>query len=188
MRLKLVSDSVSPAEKLTIVEELLGKDENDSNLLVQAAYYSGMDGAWEKALAHIKRFTETEGWESSSRLTGGLLEALILSRLDRPAEAGKSLEQFHDRIKDPWYRDISKCLLGNLEEKSLTEKAGRDPAYLVTGFTALGLWKEGSNQLKQALRYYKEALGSYRDDRIEYRFAKQRIKELQAAITDKTGE
>jgi hypothetical protein len=37
---------------------------------------------------------------------------------------------------------------------------------------------------KQALRHHKEALGSYRDDRIEYQFAKERIKRLQATIAN----
>ena len=93
-------------------------------------------------------------------------------------------EAFHNRIQDSWYRVISACLLDRIKEKSLAEKAGEQPAYLVTGHVALGLWAEGSDQKKQALRHYKKALGSYRDDRIEYQFAKERIKRLQAAIAN----
>jgi len=36
---------------------------------------------------------------------------------------------------------------------------------------------------KQCPQNPKEALGPYRDDRIEYQFAKERIKQLQAATT-----
>jgi len=54
----------------------------------------------------------------------------------------------------------------------------------VTGHAALGLWAEGSDQTKQALRHYKEALGSYHDDRIEYQFAKERIKRLQVSFVN----
>ncbi|MEA3435288.1 MAG: hypothetical protein U9R43_02410 [Thermodesulfobacteriota bacterium] len=93
-------------------------------------------------------------------------------------------EAFHNRIQDPWYRVISACLLDRIKEKSLAGKVGEQPAYLVTGHAALGLWAEGSNQKKQALWHYKEALGSYHDDRIEYQFAKERIKRLQAATAN----
>jgi len=179
MRVQLVNDSVSSAEKLTIIEKMLETDPNNSTLLVQLAYYSSMDGGWEGALEYTRRFLKKPGWEGSSRLAGGLLEPLILNRLGRTEEAKTGLEDFHDRIQDPWYREISACLLGRLEEKSLTEKAGEQPAYLVTGLAALGLWEEGRDQAKQALRHYKEALGSYRDDRLEYQFATERIKRLQ---------
>ena len=188
MRAQLIRNSAMPIEKLTIIKEMLEIDKNNSDLLIQLAYYSGMDGAWERALDYTRQLLERSGRESSSRLAGGLLEALILNRLGHPEEAQARLEDFHGRIKDPWYRDISACLLGRLEKKSLTEKAGERPAYLLTGLTALGLWEEGREETKQALRYYKEALGSYRDDRIEYQFAKERVKRLQAAITDQTDE
>jgi len=187
VRLKLVRDSVTPAEKLAVIEKMLEIDQNNRNLFVQSAYYSSMDGEWEQALIYIRRFLEKPGRESSSRLAGGLLEPLLLNVLGRLEEAKSRLEDFYDRIKDPWYRDISASLLGRMEENSLMKKAGEESAYLVTGFTALGLWAEGRDQIKQALRYYKEAVGSYRDDRIEYQFARERIKRLQTPIAEKTS-
>ena len=187
-RLKLFQDSVSPVEKLTIIEKLLKTDENNNNLLVQLAYYSAMDGAWEQALEYTKRFIRKPSRESSSRLAGGLLEPLLLNRLGRPEEAGTRLEDFYSRTQDPWYRNISACLLGQLEEQLLTEKADEQPAYLVTGLVALGLWEEGRDQTKQALQHYREALGSYRDDRIEYQFAAERIKRLQIKINEQMKE
>ncbi|MEA3232810.1 MAG: hypothetical protein U9Q05_13730, partial [Thermodesulfobacteriota bacterium] len=184
MRVKLIQDSVNPAEKRTIVEKMLATDKNNTSLLVQLAYYNAMDDAWEPALTHARQFIKKPGRESPGRLAGGLLEPLILNRLGRPEEAKTRLEAFHNRIQDPWYRVISACLLDRIKKKSLAEKAGEQPAYLVTGHAALGLWAEGSDQTKQALRHYKEALGSYRDDRIEYQFAKERIKRVQATIAD----
>jgi S1-C subfamily serine protease len=188
MRVQLIRDSVSPAEKLTIIEKMLQTDKNNNNLLVQLAYYSGMDGAWEQALEYTRRFIKSPGWESSSRLAGGLLEPLVLNQLHRVEEAKISLEAFHNRIQDPWYRDISASLLGRMEEQELLEKAGKQPAYLVTGLVALGLWEEGRDQKKQALRHYREALGSYRDDRLEYQFATERIKKLQIKINEQMEE
>jgi len=184
MRVKLIQDAVSPSEKRAIVEKMLEVDKNNTNLRIQSAYYSAMDDAFEAALTQVRQIVERPGRESPGRLAGGLLEPLILNRLGRVEEAKKRLEAFHNQIQDPWYRDISACLLNQIEEKPLAEKAGNQPAYLVTGHVALGLWAEGNNQAKQALQHYKEALGSYRDDRIEYQFAKERIKRLQAATAN----
>ena len=39
---------------------------------------------------------------------------------------------------------------------------------------------EGSNDRAKALRYYKEALGSFLDDWLEYDFARERLKKLRA--------
>jgi len=180
---KLIQDSVSPSEKQAIVEKILKTDKTNANWLVQSAYYSAMDEQWEQALNQTKRLLKSPGRESAPRLAGGLLEPLILNKLGRADEAKTSLESFQKRIEDPWYREISACLLDLSKETSLAEKAGQQPAFLVTGHTALGFWAEGNDQAKQALRYYKEALGSYRDDRIEYQFAGERIKRLQEADT-----
>jgi len=51
------------------------------------------------------------------------------------------LEAFHNQIQDPWYQVISACLLDRIKEKSLAEKAGEQPSYLVTGHAAL--WDYG---------------------------------------------
>ncbi len=187
MRAKLSRASIRPADKIVIIEKILETDKNNSSLLVQLAYYSGMDGAWEQALEYTRRFMKRSGRESSSRLAGGLLEPLLLNRLGRAEEAKIGLEDFHNRTQDPWYRDISAFLLGRLEESSLMEKAYEQPGYLVTGLVALGLWEEGRDQVKQALQHYREALGSYRDDRLEYHFAAERIKRLQETINSSSG-
>ncbi|NOQ19221.1 MAG: hypothetical protein GQ571_04535 [Desulfobacterales bacterium] len=63
-------------------------------------------------------------------------------------------------------------------EQSLIEKAGESPGHIITAHTALGFWAEGSGDKKKAIRHYKEALGSYMDERIEYEFAIERIKKL----------
>ncbi len=179
LQTKLIQDSVSSSEKQAILGKIRETDKNNVNWLVQSAYYNAMDEKWEQALAQTRQLLKSPGRESASRLAGGLLEPLILNRLGRADEAKTSLETFQNRIEDPWYREISACLLDLTKETSLAEKAGQQPAYLLTGHTALGLWMEGKNDTKQALRHYKEALGSYRDDRMEYQFAGERIKKLQ---------
>ena len=43
---------------------------------------------------------------------------------------------------------------------------------------ALAFWAEGSGNKDKAIDHYREALGSYMDDMIEYVFAVERIKRL----------
>ncbi len=161
------------------MEKLLATDQTNADWLLQSAYYYAMDENWDQALTQTRQLLKKPGRESAPRLAGGLLEPLLLNRLGRTDDAKSSLESFQKRIQDPWYKEISACLLDLAKETSLTEKAGQQPAYLLTGHAALGLWAEGRDDVKQALRHYKEALGSYRDDRIEYQFAGERIKKLQ---------
>ena len=77
-----------------------------------------------------------------------------------------------------YYNAIGECLMNERTEKSLIEKAGESPEYILTAHTALGFWAEGSGDKKKAVRHYKEALGSYMDERVEYEFAIERIKKL----------
>ena len=60
----------------------------------------------------------------------------------------------------------------------LTEKAGESPEYMLTGHVALAFWAEGSADKNKAIELYREALGSYMDDMIEYAFAVERLKRL----------
>ena len=179
---KLDLGSVSPLEKQRILATLLENDKTNADWLLQSAYYQAMTENWKAALEQIRALLKTPGRESAPRLAGGLFEPLLLFKLGRSEEAKIRLEYFQKSIQNHWYREISDCLLEQSKETGLAEKAGQDPAYLVTGHTALGLWAEGNNQTDKALRHYKEALGSYRNDRIEYLFAGERIKKLQNAI------
>jgi hypothetical protein len=106
------------------------------------------------------------------------LEAEVLHILGREGEAKASLEGYYRRTKDPWYLAIGEYLFGKQTEQSLSEKAGETPENLLTWHTAVGFWAEGSGDKKKAIKHYKEALGSYMDTRIEYDFAKERIKRL----------
>jgi hypothetical protein len=73
---------------------------------------------------------------------------------------------------------IAECLLGREKTESLAEKAGESPEYVLTGRIALAFWAEGSGNKNKAIDHYREALGSYMDDMIEYVFAMERIKRL----------
>ena len=137
-----------------------------------------MEQEWDLALEYAHRFLSLDGRENAGRLQVGLLTAEILLNNGRKKEALAELENFLHNTKDAWYRSIARYLLGRENEKSLTEKAGESPEYVLTGHVALGFWSEGSGDKNKAIDHYREALGSYMDDMIEYVFAVERIKRL----------
>ncbi len=42
----------------------------------------------------------------------------------------------------------------------------------------MGFWDEGAGEQKKAAKHYKEAIGSFLDDWLEYDFVRERIKRL----------
>ena len=93
-------------------------------------------------------------------------------------DALAELETFLHNTGAEWYRTIARCLLDREKEKSLAEKAGESPEFVLTGHAALAFWAEGTGDKDKAIDHYREALGSYMDDMIEYVFAVERIKKL----------
>jgi hypothetical protein len=108
----------------------------------------------------------------------GLLEAGILHYQGQEAEAQASLNDYGRRIHDPWFLAICDYLLGRQTEKSLKTQGGENPENIITAFTAIGFWAEGSKDKKSALRFYREALGTFLDDWLEYDFTRERLKRL----------
>jgi serine/threonine-protein kinase RIO1 len=98
--------------------------------------------------------------------------------MGRKESALAELENFLNNTKDAWYRSIAECLLDRKTVEALTKKAAESPEYVLTGRIALAFWAEGSEEKDKAIDHYREALGSYMDDRIEYAFAVERIKRL----------
>ncbi len=146
--------------------------------MVEMVFYCAMEEDWDLALEYAHRFLSLGGRENAGRLQVGLLTTEILLNMGRKQEALAELENFRHNTKEAWYRLIAECLLGRETEKSLAEKAGESPEYVLTGRTALALWAEGSGDKNKAIDHYREALGSYMDDMIEYVFAVDRIKRL----------
>ena len=179
---KFKHGSMSPRDKQAVFEKILERDKTNGEILLGLIYYNAMDESWNQALEYIQTFLEIEGRESAGRLNLGLLQPEILHNIGREEEATAKLEEFKQRTKDPWYRAIGECLMGKRTEQSLIEKAGESPGYVITAHTALGFWAEGSGDKKKAGRHYKEALGSYMDEMIEYEFAMERIKRLKKVL------
>ena len=179
---KLSQHFIPLEDKLIILKEIRAVDKTNGDVMVDLAYYCAMDEAWDEALKYARTYLEIEGRESANRLKIGLLEPEILHKVGRKDEAGKKLERYSDRIEDPWYRLICECLLGKIDKQSLTDRTDESPAYLITAHMALGFWAEGEGDKDKALKHYKEALGSYMDELIEYEFARERIKKLRQIL------
>lgn len=178
LRAKLGQDALAPDAKRALLEQIFEIDSGDGSLLVQLVFYCTMDEEWDQALEYARRFLRLDGRENSGRLQVGLLAAEILLNMGRKQEALAELENYLHNTKDAWYRLIAECLLLQQKDKSLLEKAGESPEYVLTGHVALAFWAEGSDDKNKAIDRYREALGSYMDDMIEYVFAVERIKRL----------
>jgi hypothetical protein len=170
-----------PGARRRILEDIRAEDTDNNELLVALAYYSAMADDWQAALAYAREFLSLPGRTSAGKLSVGLFEPEILQMLGQTTPARKRLNAYRAGVPDPWYRSLSESLLDPARQEALTARAEENPAYLLTGHTALGLWAEGRKDVPGAIRHYREALGSYMDHRIEYDFAMARVKRLRRA-------
>ncbi|MDY6789934.1 MAG: trypsin-like peptidase domain-containing protein [Thermodesulfobacteriota bacterium] len=175
---RLKANSITPGDKREILEKIMEIVKVNDAILVGMAYYSAMSEEWELALKYARAFLEVGGRENAGRLSVGLLEPCILNHMGRKDEAMKRLKVLSVQTNNHWYRHIAKCLLGEETEQSIVKRTGESPEYMLTAHCALGFWAEGIGENKKALKHYKEALGSYMDDWLEYEFTVERIKKL----------
>lgn len=179
---KLTIEAGDVSAQRKILEEIRAKDGENGDVLAGLAFYSAMDEDWEPALSYSRDFLSRAGRESASRLSIGLLEAEILLWMGRKEETRLSLKAFHERTRDPWYRSLSAYLLEatptGVPVDALILTTGQNPENLVTAHSALGFWSESQAQTEAAKRHYKEALGSYLDNWLEYELARERLKRL----------
>lgn len=171
------TDTDLETRRLLLVN-LRAADRDNSVVLIAQAYFAAMDEDWDAALNYTRQFLARPGRISAGKLSVGLLEPEIHHKQGHTVQARESLKAYRGRISDPWYLNLSGCLLDPELQDHVTAKAGENPMNLLTGHTALGLWAEGQGDTTGAIRHYREALGSYMDHRIEYGFAIERIKRL----------
>ena len=175
---RLSRSSLDAEAKRTLLKQILEIDPADASLWVELAFCDAVNEDWDEALQYTDNFLALQGRESAGRLRVGLLAPEILNAAGRKHEARLALEAYLTAIKDDWYRMVAGCLLDPQKEADLAAKVGDSPEYMLTGYVALGFWSEGAGDNSKAIEYYREALGSYMDDMIEYDFAAERIKKL----------
>ena len=178
LRAKLVGETTTMKEKLQVLEKIHELYPNNRNIALALAFYSAADEAWPQALKYIRSVLEEKGRQNSDRMSLGLLQAGILHYQGLEDEARASLEAFMRQTRDPWYLTISEYLLGKQTLAALKKGAGKSPENLISAYTPLGFWAEGSGDKKRAIKHYKLALESYLDSWIEYDFAIERLKKL----------
>jgi hypothetical protein len=178
LQARVGQDALVPEIKLALLEQIVEIDAGNGNILVELAFYSAMNEQWDRSLAFIRKYLTIEGRENLGRLRVGLLAAEILAKMDRRGESLSKLENYKNNTRDAWYRLVAGALLDPQTETSLVEKAGESPEFVLTGHVALAFWAESFGDKSKAIDHYREALGSYMDDMIEYDFAVERIKRL----------
>jgi S1-C subfamily serine protease len=177
---ELEQDTLHPSKRKDILKQLAADDPDHVVWLAQLAFACAMGEDWEEALAAAAAFLDHRGWHSASHRQMALLCPGLLHMMGRDREAGARLASvIRDQETDPWYRRIAQTLSGDKTEAELISGTSESPCDALTAYTALGFWAEGDNQIKKAVKYYKEALGSCLDHRLEYGFAKERLRQLQ---------
>ena len=175
---KIADGATELKEKLQIMEEAHAVIPDNRNILAALAFYCAADANWIQSLGYIRNFLQTGVRHNARSLSMGLLEACILNYQGKEVEAQKALENYSTWVKSAWFLDIHDYLKGKQTEKLLKEKAGQAPEKLVTAYTFMGFWDEGSGKPETAVKHYKEALESFLDDWLEYDFVRERIKRL----------
>ncbi len=165
-------------KKVDLLKKLLELEPDNNGLWVALAFYNAALEKWPQAQGAAKSFLELEGRQNADRMSLGLLEAGVLHYQGQSQKARSILETYAQQIPDAWYLSICEHLLGKGSEASLETEAGQSPEKLLTAYTALGFWSEGSGDKKKAMGYYKEALASFLDTWLEYDFVKERISRL----------
>jgi serine/threonine protein kinase/tetratricopeptide (TPR) repeat protein len=176
------TEIATPEDKRRNLEKILEIDSTDVPARLMLIVHCAMDEMWPQALEHTRIFLGKKARENANRLGAGLLEPLILQKLGQKDAARESLNHYYNSIRDPWYRAISRCLLGEQTEESLMEKARENSEYLLTGNVALGLWDEGSGEKEKAIGHYKEAMASSLENWLEYDLAKHRMGTLKRQL------
>ena len=176
--LKIADTTAGLKDKLQALEKTYEILPDNRSILTAMIYYSAADENWSKSREYIQALLQTKARQNARRMGIGLLEACILNYEGKDQKAREALEEYERRIRDPWFLTISEYLLGKQTEKALKDMAGDSPERLITAYTIMGFWDEGSGEKKKAARHYKEAMGSFLDDWLEYDFARERIRRL----------
>ncbi len=166
--------------KRVFYERLLVGEPDNGDMIHDLAFYCAMEEDWDAALTYIRLFLTLPGRENGHRLSLGLWEPMILQYMGQKKAALKKLNTFVTQTKAPWFKTIGNHLLAHDVEKGLEAQAGENPDYLLTAYAALGFWAEGNGEKKNALNYYREALGTYMDEWRLYEFVWERIKKIRA--------
>jgi S1-C subfamily serine protease/tetratricopeptide (TPR) repeat protein len=175
---KLSATGTALSEQRQILEAILALDPANRYLLAMIAYTAAAGDDWDEARKHIQTFLEPSGREIAVQLGLRLLEAGVVRHQGDGQEAREILLEFVRDTRNPWYVSIAEYLSGRIGAEVLQRQAEQSPEQLVSAYALMGFWAEAQENKPAAMRYYKQALGSFMDDWLEYDFANERLRRL----------
>jgi S1-C subfamily serine protease len=177
----LANGETSAEDKAAALQKVLELDPENRAIRGSQAYAAAGAEALPEALEHLRAYLAIEGRQTGMRMGLGLLEAGVLRLQGQEVAADECLAAYAVRTRDPWFRAVCDYLRGRLSEDALRRQAGDSPENVLTAFTAAGYWAEGAKDKKSAMRFYREALGSFLDNWVEYDFVRERVNRLKRA-------
>jgi hypothetical protein len=175
---KLANGDLALEEKAAALRKILELDPENRAVRGTLAYVAAAAEDFPEALDHLRAYLTIEGRQTSMRMGLGLLEAGILHYQGQQEAANERLADYARRTQEPWFLLLCDYLRGQQTEDALRRQAGDNPENVLTAFTAAGFWAEGSKDKKNAIRFYREALGSFLDNWVEYDFVRERVNRL----------
>ncbi len=171
-RLDQIKDNQEAQRELFM--EIVASQPENRYLHAYAAFYAAMSSDWPNALESAEEYLTFNGREEPLRLATNLLVPGVLYQMGEDDKAQLKLSQFCSQTNTAWYQQICETLLGKQSEEALMETASKNPQNILTAYTALGFRAEAKGEHNLAIRHYREALGSYLDNWIEYNLALRR--------------
>jgi tetratricopeptide (TPR) repeat protein len=132
-------------------------------------------GDWQEADNWLGMYLAQGGREQGNRLAAGLMRAQMRAASGDTAPGTEALRAYAQHTADPWYRNVARCLLGDIPAQQLASLSEENPPLKLTFQTALGIQMEQQGEPEKAIEHYSEALESYLDDWMEFAFARARI-------------
>jgi hypothetical protein len=174
----LAAGDMPIAGRREVLQRIAELDPENMALLGILAYLSAAAGDFPTALDQLRTYLSAEGRITAMRLSLGLLEAGLLHHQGAANESRERLDAYTQRTRDPGFLAIADYLGGRSTEDALRRQLGDSPEYALAAFAAAGFRAEGSKDKKNAMRFYREALGTFLDNWIEYDFVRERVKHL----------
>lgn len=178
---RLANGEASVAQKAAALKKILELDPENRAVRGALVYALAAADDFPEALGHLRAYLSVESRQTAMRLGLGLLEAGILHYQGQEPAANERLADYARRTRDPWFLLVCDYLRGQQTEESLRRQAGDNPENILMAFTAAGFWAEGSKEKNNAIRFYREALGSFLDNWVEYDFVRERVNRLRRA-------
>jgi S1-C subfamily serine protease len=168
-------------QKLQLYANLAQLDTENRYIHLLLGFVHAELGDWQEAEKRLDTYLARGGREQGNRLAAGLMRAQMRAASGDVVLGTEALRTYALHTADPWYRDVARCLLGEIPAEQLARLSEENPPLKLTFRTAMGIQMEQRGEKEKAIQHYSEALESYLDDWLEFAFARARIVLLRGA-------